>query len=156
MCMEEKQDFFDKVMALHCFNFIRPFYKKNKEILLYLLFGGLAFIVSIGFFALFERVLGMGALIANIFSWILAVTFAYITNRIWVFSNVAHDVAGIEKEIFFFFCGRVVTLLIEEIILYVGIDLFRVDSIVVKIVGQIVVIVSNYFISKILVFKESA
>lgn len=152
--MDEKQDIFDEIMTLRCFDFIRPFYKKYKEVLLYLLFGGLTFIVSIGAFALFERVLGMSALVANIFSWILAVSFAYITNRTWVFSSAVYDIVGIEKEIFSFFCGRVVTLLMEEIILYVGIVLLCIDSIVVKVAGQIVVIVSNYFISKVLVFKE--
>ena len=141
-------------MALRWFDYIRPFYKKYKEALLYLLFGGLTFIVSIGSFTLFERVLGMSALVANIFSWILAISFAYITNRIWVFSCVAYDIVGIEKEILSFFGGRVVTLLMKEIILYVGIELLCVDSIVVKVAGQIVVIASNYFISKVLVFKE--
>ena len=151
--MNKQQDIFDRIMDLRCFGFIRPVYIKYKEILLYLFFGGLAFIVSIGSFVFFERVLGLSALVANLFSWILAVAFAYITNRIWVFSNVAHGAAGIRKEIFSFFTGRVVTLLLEELILYVGITLFEVDSIAVKIIGQIAVIISNYFVSKLLVFK---
>ncbi len=152
--MPEKKDIFDRIMSLKCFKFIQPFYIKYKEILLYLLFGGLTFVVSIGSFALFEQVLKMSPLIANIFSWILAVAFAYITNRIWVFKDVAHGAAGIIKEIFAFFAGRAATLALEELILYIGITLMGFPSIAVKVVGQVVVIVSNYFISKIIVFKS--
>lgn len=152
--MAEKQDIFDRIMNLKCFKFIQPFYKKYKEILLYLFFGGLTFLVSIGSFALFEQGFKMSPLVANIFSWILAVAFAYITNRIWVFKDVAHGAAGIVKEIVAFFAGRLATLGIEELILYVGITLLGFPSLAVKIVGQVVVIVSNYFISKIIVFKS--
>ena len=117
-------------------------------------FGGLTFIVSIGSYAFFEISIKVEPLIANIFSWILAVLFAYITNRIWVFENTARDFADICKEISSFFGGRIVTLVIEEIILYVGIEILSVNSIVVKVIGQIIVIVSNYFISKVLVFRS--
>ena len=131
-----------------------PIYHQHKEILLYLFFGGLTFIVSIGSYAFFEISIKLEPLIANIFSWILAVLFAYITNRIWVFENTARNFADICKEISSFFGGRIVTLVIEEIILYVGIEILSVNSIVVKVIGQIIVIVSNYFISKVLVFRS--
>lgn len=152
--MTEKQDIFDRIMGFRCFDFIRPFYEKHKEVLLYLFFGGLTFVVSIGSFVLFERMMRMPALIANLFSWIMAVTFAYITNRIWVFADVAHKVSGVIREVIAFFAGRAATLLLEEAILYIGITLLGADSIAVKTVGQIVVIVSNYFISKIIVFRR--
>ena len=71
-----------------------------------------------------------------------------------VFENTARDFADICKEISSFFGGRIVTLVIEEIILYVGIEILSVNSIVVKVIGQIIVIVSNYFISKVLVFRS--
>ena len=102
----------------------------------------------------FEISIKLEPLIANIFSWILAVLFAYITNRIWVFENTARDFVDICKEISSFFGGRIVTLVMEEIILYVGIEILSVNSIVVKVIGQIIVIVSNYFISKVLVFRS--
>lgn len=152
--MTEKQDIFDRIMGFRCFDCIRPFYEKHKEVLLYLFFGGLTFVVSIGSFVLFERMMRMPALIANLFSWIMAVTFAYITNRIWVFTDVAHKVSGVIREVLAFFAGRAATLLLEEAILYIGITLLGADSIAVKTVGQIVVIVSNYFISKIIVFRR--
>ena len=116
-------------------------------------FGGLTFVVSIASYAFFEYSLKLSPLIANIFSWILAVIFAYLTNRIWVFKNIAQDIKGILQEVVSFFSGRILTLVIEEIILYIGITLLEFNSIATKIIGQIVVIISNYFISKLLVFK---
>lgn len=152
--MNEKDDIFDCIMRLSCLSFIFPFYKKNKEILLYLFFGGLTFLVSIGSYAFFEFIFRMSPLIANIFSWILAVGFAYITNRIWVFTTIAHEGKKILKEISVFFTGRVITLIVEETILFVGISILGFGSIVVKIIGQIIVIILNYFISKIIVFSS--
>ena len=55
--------------------------------LLYLFFGGLTFVISVITYAFFNVSLGMNELVANIFSWILAVLFAFFTNRIWVFDG---------------------------------------------------------------------
>ena len=148
------EDIFDKIMKLPGMKSLNPLYKKYKEVWLYLFFGGLTFIVSIGSYAFFEISIKLEPLIANIFSWILAVLFAYITNRIWVFENTARNFADICKEISSFFGGRIVTLVMEEFILYAGIEILSVNSIVVKVIGQIIVIVSNYFISKVLVFRS--
>ncbi|MDD7280187.1 MAG: GtrA family protein [Oscillospiraceae bacterium] len=147
-------DIFDKIMSISFLSFMQPWYKKNKEILLYLFFGGLTFLVSIGSYSLFCIAFGMNELIANLISWVLAVAFAYVTNRIWVFNSNQSSVKGIIYEILCFCGGRIVTLLIEEAILFVFITLLAFNSIVVKVVAQIIVIILNYVISKIVVFKE--
>lgn len=147
-------DIFDKIMTLPILNYFEPFYKRNKEILLYLFFGGLTTIVSIGSYVFCNVSLGMNALIANIISWVLAVTFAYVTNRIWVFSSTAQNVLELVKEMLSFFGGRVTTLAVEEIILFVFITLLGWNSIVVKAVAQVIVVLLNYVISKLLVFKS--
>lgn len=134
---------------------IYEIYTKNKEVILYLFFGGLAFLVSIFTYVLFEKIFGFSPLIANLFSWIITVTFAYVTNRIWVFESYVKDFWGILKEVMSFFGGRVVTLGLEEVILLVGINMLSIDSLITKVIAQIVVIVSNYFISKLLVFSKN-
>lgn len=73
--MQEKRDIFDRMMALPLLNIFEPFYKKNKEVLLYLFFGGLTFIVSIVTYAVFNVSMGINELIANVMSWVLAVLF---------------------------------------------------------------------------------
>ena len=151
--MNERHDIFDRLMGCKVLRSLEPFYKKNKEILLYLFFGGLTTVVSIGSYIFFEFVIGMSPLIANLFSWIFAVSFAYVTNRIWVFSNIAYGFLEILKEVLVFFTGRIATLVLEEAILFVGITVLGFESVWVKVIGQIVVVVSNYFISKMVVFN---
>ncbi len=149
--MENRQDIFDKIMALPMFSSFAPFYKKHKSVLLYLLFGGLTTLVSIGTFALLLPVID--ALVANILSWVAAVSFAYGTNRTWVFSSKEKG-TGVFREICAFFGGRIFTLALEEGILFLFIKQLSFDSLSVKIVAQLVVLVLNYIISKFFVFLK--
>lgn len=150
----EKEDIFDKIMHFRVFNVFEPFYKKYKEALLYLFFGGLTFVVSIATYAYFNVGVGLNELIANIISWIFAVTFAYITNRIWVFESEVHGIKSVLRQIVMFFAGRIVTLLVEEIILFIFISQLHFNSLLIKVIAQIVVIVLNYIISKLVVFRK--
>lgn len=152
--MKKDKDIFDRIMEWKILRIFNPFYKKYKEVLLYLFFGGLTTIISIGSYAFFDVSMHMDPMVANIFSWILAVLFAYVTNRIWVFDSNAEDMKGIIQEMFSFFGGRVATLLMEEVILYVGIKLLSMNSIGVKVAAQILVLIGNYLISKLFVFKK--
>lgn len=149
--MQEK-DIFDRIMELPVLRIVNPFYKKNKEILLYLFFGGLTFLVSISSYAVFNIRIGWNALTANIASWILAVAFAYVTNRTWVFESSTDRGSNLIKEITGFVGGRIATLVIEELILFIFITELKMNSILIKIVAQVVVIALNYVISK-LVFR---
>lgn len=149
--MEKQEDIFDRIMALPLLSKFAPFYKKHKSVLLYLLFGGLTTVVSIGTYALFLPV--VSPLIANIFSWVAAVTFAYVTNRTWVFASKEKGLAIIQ-EAFAFYGGRVFTLGLEEVVLYVFIALLFFPPLTVKVFAQVIVLILNYVISKLFVFKK--
>lgn len=153
--MQEK-DIFDRIMELPVLRIVNPFYKKNKEILLYLFFGGLTFLVSISSYAIFNIRIGWNTLTANIASWILAVAFAYVTNRAWVFESSTDRGSNLIKEITGFVGGRIATLVIEELILFIFITELGMNSILVKIVAQVIVIALNYVISKLVVFKPKS
>ncbi|SER40956.1 GtrA family protein [Lachnobacterium bovis] len=148
-----KEDIFDKIMSLPVLNIFNPFYKKNKEILLYLFFGGLSFIVSVATYALFNVPMKMDALIANVLSWIITVMFAFLTNRVWVFASPTDNIKDFMKQMLSFYSGRIITLVIEEAILLVFINMLGFGSLLVKIVAQVVVILLNYVISKLFIFK---
>lgn len=152
--MTENRDIFDKLMTLPILNIFGPFYKEHKELLLYLLFGGLTFVVSIISYIFFDVVLSMNELIANVLSWILAVSFAYVTNKIWVFDAPTHTMDESLKQMISFFSGRVATLVIEELILLVFVTWLVFPSVPVKVVAQVIVILLNYVISKKLVFDK--
>lgn len=145
-------DVFDRIMRLPLLNRLEPFYRAHREVLLYLLFGGLTFVISVASYALFVRVLRMDALIANVISWVLAVSFAYVTNRTWVFGSGAVGRESVLKEMGKFFSGRIATLLVEEAILLVFIKWLHFDGMAVKVVAQVIVILLNYVISKLWVF----
>ena len=149
--MEEQKDIFDRMMALPLLSKFAPVYERHKSVLLYLLFGGLTTLVSIGTYALFLPV--VTPLVANIFSWVAAVTFAYVTNRTWVFASREKG-TGIFWEVCTFFGGRVFTLGLEEVVLYVFITLLFLPPLTVKVIAQLIVLVLNYVISKLFVFEK--
>ena len=149
----DNRDIFDRIMDWKLFRPLRPFYSAHKEVLLYLFFGGLTTLVSILTFAFFTVALGIDVLWSNVLSWILAVSFAYVTNRTWVFASGADTRAGVVREIASFFGGRVATLLMEEALLYVFITRLGLPAMPVKIAAQAAVIAANYVISKLFVFK---
>ena len=148
-----KKDIFDKVMALPGLNIFEDIYYKYKEVLLYLFFGGLTTVISIGSYSYCDVGLGMNPLVANIISWILSVLFAYVTNKIWVFNAQRHGIKEVLLEIVNFFGGRLFTLVVEEVILLIFINKLHFNSILVKVAAQFVVVVLNY-ISKLIVFRE--
>ena len=119
---EKEKDIFDKIMALPGLNIFEGFYQKYKEMLLYLFFGGMTAVISIGSYSYCDVGLGFDPLIANIISWILAVTFAYVTNKVWVFSVETHGMHELFIEAFHFFTGRLFTLIVEEAILLIFIS----------------------------------
>ena len=149
-----KEDIFDRIMHLPVLNILEPFYKKHKEVLLYLFFGGLAFFLNIGLFAAIAAT-GINELVNNIICWIICVLFQFFTNRTWVFDGKVDNKVDFVKQMASFFGGRVATLVVEEIILAIFITWLGLNAFAVKIAAQVVVIILNYIISKVIVFRRS-
>ena len=151
-----KKDLFDLLMEKQCFRVLNPFYKRHKEVLLYLFFGGLSFLVNVGSFIILNKSLSLNELVANVISWIITVLFVYVTNKLWVFKVDVKTKKGAIFQILSFFTGRLGTLFLEEAILFVFITKMELNSTIVKIVAQIIVIVANYVISKLVVFRKNS
>ena len=94
--------------------------------------------------------------ISNTIAWIIAVIFAYLTNRIYVFESDAKTKKNVFKEIVLFFYYRIVTLILEFAILYIGINLLKIDDLIIKVISNIVVILLNYIFSKFKIFKKKS
>lgn len=133
-------------------SFLKSVFKKYKEPILYIIFGVLTTVVSIAVFWFFTEIIVFDELIANIISWIIAVLFAFLTNRKWVFSSNKNQNFFIQAVKFY--SGRLITLLIEEVIIFIFITLLSLNSLMVKIAAQFIVIVLNYVISKLYIFKK--
>ena len=132
-------------------------YKKYKEIVNYLIVGGLTTVVSLGTYygcvlTFLNPEKPVELQIANIISWIAAVTFAYFTNRKFVFESNNKNVV---KEAGSFVLSRVSTLLMDMGIMFVTVSLFKMNDKIAKLIVQVVVTVANYVFSKLFVFKKS-
>lgn len=135
-------------------------YYKNPEIWNYLIVGILTTIVSLGIkyallFTIFDASNPIELQTSVIISWIGAVMFAYVTNRVFVFKSKEKNII---KEIFNFTLGRVATLLIEMFIMWFICTLLSLNSnlwvVIATIICQVMQIVGNYIISKLFVFKK--
>jgi len=136
-------------------------YKKNEEVLNYLIIGGLTTLVNIAtkyilLFTIFDAKNPKELQITVIISWIVAVLFAYITNRKIVFKS---ENKKILKEFINFIEARILTLLVEMLFMYIFVTLLKLNSdievAILSIISQIIVIILNYIFSKIFVFKNN-
>lgn len=151
--MDREPDIFDRLMAVPLLRPLQPFWQKHREALLYLFFGGLTTLLSILLFWLFTA-LGLDVLVANVFSWILSVLFAYVTNARWVFKARPRGAGETLGLLLRFYAGRLATLGAEELLLWLFIKRLGLPPMPVKIAAQLVVIVLNYVVSKLLVFRK--
>ena len=135
---------------------IKNLFQKYREIIMYLIFGVLTTVVSlVTYYLLVYTILNPNNAfelqIANIISWIAGVIFAYVTNRSVVFQSKNQNKI---KEATNFVLARVVTLAMDMIIMFIGVTLLHGNDKILKLISQVVVIVSNYVFSKLFVFKK--
>lgn len=127
-------------------------YKQYEEIINYLFMGGCTTIVSIGTYTIFTSLLSIHYQVSNVISWFFAVTFAFITNKLFVFKVKSND--KLFYEIYQFVKFRILSLIIDMICMYILVDLFSINDIISKILVQVIVVVLNYIFSKLFIFKK--
>ncbi len=125
----------------------------NKEVILYLIFGVLTTLVDTVVFYISNYTIHIHYVISTCLAWIFAVLFAYITNKIFVFSSTKNN-QNIFKEIFYFFSLRLVSLLLSIVFMVIMVNYLHIPEIISKILVNIFVVISNYFFSKIFIFKR--
>lgn len=131
-------------------------YKKNKEIINYLIVGGLTTVVSLAVYygcvlTFLDPKIGVQLQIANILSWIAAVTFAYFTNRKYVFESKNTNMLS---EAVSFYISRAATLLLDMGFMFIFVTMLGMNDKIAKLVVQVLVMISNYILSKFIVFKN--
>lgn len=136
---------------------LQNIYYKYEEKWLYLVFGVLTTLVSIiTKFIVFTLVPGKPAwesTLVVVLSWITAVTFAFFTNKKYVFKSETKTKAEFWKVFVSFYGARVVTLLMEEAIFLIFYDWIGWSEFVVTLISQVIILIANYVLSKIFVFK---
>ncbi|MDK2562934.1 GtrA family protein [Romboutsia sedimentorum] len=128
-------------------------YTKYKEVILYLVFGVLTTIVSFVSYYFCSDILQIHYLISNIISWVLAVAFAYVTNRIWVFESKSNSLSAMLKEMFTFVNCRLLSGVIDMGVMFLLVDALHLNDLYAKLFTQVIVVVLNYIFSKLIIFK---
>lgn len=136
-------------------NQIKTIYQKNKELILYVMFGGLTTLVDwIVSFALYT--VETNVHVADVIAWCAAVLFAFITNRILVFQSDRRGFSNVVRELIAFASGRVLTLLMQEVIVFAFVDCLSWNKYVIKIASAVLVVIGNFFLSKFWVFRKKS
>lgn len=142
---------------------IRELWNKHRAVLLYVFFGGMTtvidWVISFALYHVFADAMDANRLLMHVFdiiAWVCAVTFAFVTNRIWVFESKKRGFLPIMGELAAFAGGRVFTLALQEGILLLWYNLLQSDQspFLLRITVSVIVVVLNYFISKWFVFRK--
>lgn len=147
---------------------IKGLINKYRELITYVIAGGLTTLVNLATFKIFNIILGDSKyLISNIIAWVVGVIFAYVINKLWVFESKSWKINVISKEIPEFVGARLFSLLVEEGGLWMFVDKLKFDrysfdlfgftidgKLISKIVLAVIVVILNYLFSKLVVFKS--
>ena len=125
--------------------------QKNKEIIMYLVFGVLTTVVNIVIYYIFSNLLHMNYLFSNAMAWFLSVLFAYVTNRKYVFDSKNNQII---KEAISFFGSRLATGIMDMVLMWFLVNFNIVNDVVAKVVVNVIVVILNYILSKLVVFKK--
>lgn len=123
----------------------------KKELISYLIFGVLTTVVNIVVYYVFNTWLQVNYLVSNAIAWIASVLFAYITNRKYVFES---ENTSMINELVKFIGARLSTGIMDMILMWLLVDVLSMNSMFSKIVVNVLVIVLNYVLSKVFVFKK--
>ena len=125
----------------------------TREVILYVLFGILTTIVNLGSFYIMNSLFHWNENISNLIAILLAVLFAYITNKDLVFHSGAETIKEKIMEFIRFMAGRAFTMIVEFV---GGLILFElpIPNIITKMGLTVIVVILNFFISKFFAFKS--
>lgn len=149
-------------------NKIKELMNKYKEVILYVVFGVLTTIVNLVAFHLLTMALGEDLyLLNNAIAWVIAVVFAYITNKIFVFESRSFKASVLLKECITFTTARLFSFGVEELGMWLFVDKLNFNEysinilnfdingqMIAKILLAVIVVIMNYFFSKFIIFAK--
>ena len=127
----------------------------GEETVRYLITGALTTIVNFCLFALMTKLLGMGITVSNVIAISAAILFAYVVNKLFVFNKRCESKIALAVEFTKFVGSRLFTMALEIGTVALFVYIFRQDELIGKAVSQVLVVIANYFISKLFVFKNN-
>ena len=125
-----------------------------KDVVYYIIFGILTLLINWTTYYLFYDFLKMSNVCSTILAWVIAVGFAFVTNKLWVFNSKSWNFKIIINELYKFIFARLMTGVLDVIIMYVSVDICSMNANVFKAISNAVVIVLNYSLSKLFIFAK--
>ena len=135
--------------------FIRKLYERYKNILLYILFGMLTTAVNYIVYYPLYNFADMSGAASNIIAWFCAVIFAFLTNKPIVFASRDWKLKTVLSELWKFLACRIASGATETLIIYLAVDVAQCNGNIVKLAVSILVVILNYFASKLFVFNKN-
>ncbi len=150
-------------------NLIKNLIIKYKELIIYVICGVGTTVVNFVAYKIFNVILGDDLyLVSNVIAWFICIIFAYITNKLFVFESKSWEPKLVLKESSSFLASRVFSFLIEEAGLFALVDLVGMKEMAVTVFGitisgnmiakaiiGVIVVVINYILSKLIIFKKN-
>ena len=133
---------------------IKAFLERHRELIVYVVVGGLTTVIGTGGYWLFVW-LGIDPAPANVLSWIFAVAFAFVANKIFVFEDKSNGFAHLIAQLLKFIAARLFSLAVETFLIWLGTERFDMNKYLVKIPVAVLVVVLNYITGKFVVFVKN-
>ncbi len=121
---------------------------------MYGIFGVLTTVINFGCYKVLYDIWGWPNVRSNIIAWVAAVLFAFVTNKLWVFDSRTLELKTVFTELWRFISCRLATGVMDLVIMYIGVDLLHGPSMKLKIGSNVLVIILNYTLSKLVIFTS--
>lgn len=132
----------------------------SPEMILYIVFGVLTTIINIIVYTFLRPRLPLdevsAVLTANAAAWIVAVAFAFITNKLFVFKSKSFESTLFWRELITFVGARLLSLGVDELGMYLLVNMLGTGDLLSKIIVNVLVVIINYVLSKLIIFKKAA
>ena len=135
-------------------DFIVKMLTKYRSFIAYGVFGVLTTVVNIAIYSFSYNTVGLSNTLSNVIAWIIAVAFAYLTNKVWVFGSTSWKWEVLKKEVVAFISCRLATGILDIVIMYICVDVMQWNALLMKIASNVLVIILNYIFSKLVIFKK--
>lgn len=133
---------------------IKDLYYKHMQMVNYVFFGGLTTLVNFVTYFVALKVLNIPNVPSNLIAWLVSVLFAFVVNKLYVFRSMSLEMKVILFELFSFVSVRLLTGALETVIMYVGVDVMHYNELVLKIIANVIVLLTNYFGSILIIFRR--
>ena len=135
---------------------LRKLYQEHKQVILYLFFGVCTTAINTISYAILHEYLHIANIVSTLIAWFVAVVFAFFTNKIYVFESKRPSISEKLREFGSFFGCRILTGVLDVVIMAVAVDYLKWNSLIWKLISNIIVTIANFVASKFFIFKTSS